>query len=157
MNKSGTKVPKMSEDRAKAITEEYARRLVEGLGAPKAKSQPSNGTSPCGNDNSTVKNFWALHVENVVVSPQAQEAMFAKARTVIEGMGFKTRKFATNSVGGEGAGNLEAMNSGDGFTITLQTTSPSEEIMIMISSPCLERVTEWEGGVSAGPSAGRPS
>ncbi|MFI6581961.1 hypothetical protein [Embleya sp. NPDC050493] len=146
----------MSEEQAKTITEEYARQFVESLGAPKAKSRPDSGTSPCGDDNSTKKNFWALHVENVVVSPQAQIAAFQKARDIIEGMGFKTSEFETHSVAGAEAGKMMAMKSADGFRITLQTTSPPEEIMIMVSSPCLERLPEGQSGVSAVPGSDTP-
>ncbi|MFI1578603.1 hypothetical protein [Embleya sp. NPDC020630] len=147
----------MSEKQAMAASEEYARKIVDALGAPRAKSKPSSDTSPCGNENSMVKNFWALHVENVVVSPQNQEATFLKARGIIESMGFRMQEFATNSVGGAGAGNLIAMNSEDGFKITLHSTSPPEEIGIMISSPCLERAPEGQTDPSAQPGASRPS
>ncbi|MYS85266.1 hypothetical protein [Embleya scabrispora] len=159
VKENDVKIPKMSEERAKSVAEEYGRRIVEGIGAPKVERKPSSSASPCGNvmegKDSTQHHFWMKHVQNVVVSPQEQVATYLRARTVIEGMGFKIRDFATDTSASGGAGRLRAMNSADGFSIALETTTPSEEIMIMISSPCLERLPEWEGDVSAGPSAGR--
>ncbi|OPC81107.1 hypothetical protein B4N89_09215 [Embleya scabrispora] len=102
------------------------------------------------------KKFWALHVENVLVPPQSQEATFLKAREIVEGMGFRMQEFATNSVEGAGAGNLIAMNSEDGFKITLHSTSPPEEIGIMISSPCLERAPEEQADPSTEPESPPP-
>ncbi|MGC0422964.1 hypothetical protein [Embleya sp. AB8] len=152
--------PKMSEPQAKSVVAEYNRKIIEGIGAPEAKKGPWAESSPCGNvmsGDSTAKHFRMLHMQNVVVPPQNQEAAFQKARTIVEAMGFQTREFSASSTPNGGSGIMRAVKPVDGFSVTLQTTSPAVEIIIMVSSPCLERVAEWESGVTPGPSAGRAS
>ncbi|WP_126637294.1 hypothetical protein [Embleya hyalina] len=161
MKKQEVKTPEMSEDQARATAEEYTRLVIAGIKAPAVDRAPSFNVSPCGEvmsgKDSVEKTFTALRIQNVTVPSRQQESVFRQARTTIEGMGFRIRKFETATAAGKGAGNLTAMKPADGFSIILQTTASAEEVMIMVSSPCLERPKASGGGSHPEPPAGRTS
>ncbi|MFE5329037.1 hypothetical protein ACFRCG_21900 [Embleya sp. NPDC056575] len=159
-NRQEFRIPEISEDQAGAIAEEYTRLVVEGIKAPAVDRAPSFDVSPCGEvmggKDSFEKTFTALRIQNVTMPPRRQESVFRQARATIEGMGFRIRRFETATTAGKGAGTLTAMKPADGFSIILQTTASAEEVMIMVSSPCLARPRASAGGTPA-PPAGRTS
>lgn len=146
----------VSKAEARATAERYARLVIDATGGPVTPQGPSSSDSPCPEDGTAgPARYSILHMYNVEVPFEQQNAALTRARDTLATAGFAIEAFTLSTVAESPGGRLVARMPADRFLVRVLSTSPPREITIWVGTPCL-RDTAPTGapGASHAPASG---
>lgn len=125
---------------ARAIADRYARAVVDTIDAPISDAGVDSLEAPCGTDAPVPGEpyrYNLLHMVNVVVPPEGQDAALERVRAAWRTSGVTETEYLNSHTAASPGGTLRGRTV-EGFGISVMSISPPVQITIRIGSPCLE-------------------